>query len=162
MNIAPFKRKISDVQRQMETELARGDFNPYDIMIWRDAIDLATLQLQDHPEIALSFKKQRAAGGTAEDRWLAWIVEQSVKFRDPSVGKPDDFRLRKTQYLLLVPFQSIRVAQSDSPQVFVVFSADAAQDICAAAGSNPSTRGTEPALSPCSACSPSPPRLLSL
>jgi len=98
MNIAPFKRKISDVQRQMETELARGDFNPYDIMIWRDAIDLATLQLQDHPEIALSFKKQRAAGGTAEDRWLAWIVEQSVKFRDPSVGKPDDFRLRKTQY----------------------------------------------------------------
>lgn len=97
-DIAPFKRSVDDLQRDLDKAVASGDFSPYDVMIWRDAIELGNGQLKSHPEIALSFTKQRAAGGTAENRWILWIIRQAMKFRDPSFDKPDDFRLLETRY----------------------------------------------------------------
>lgn len=118
--LAPFKREITDAQREMEKELARGedDLNAYAVMIWREAIQLGTDQLHDHPEIALGFKTQRAAGGTAEDRWWKWIISRAIEIRDPTIGNPDLYRLTvktyqatadlifaKSQYLVEVGFR---------------------------------------------------------
>jgi len=100
-DLSRFTREITDAQREMDADLASGVPNLYAVMIWRDAIEIGTLQLRDHPEIARSFRTDRAAGGTAEDRWWKWIISEAIGFRDPETSKPDLYKATVKTYQAL-------------------------------------------------------------
>ena len=94
-DLGPFRRKLQQQEDSVTAELVGGAFDPADVTIVQDALDIGAMDLDNYPENARWFAAHPEHASSAEDRWWGLMLAAAAKRGDDNARR---FPLLRAEY----------------------------------------------------------------